>query len=135
MPDVASVPFSRKRRSSWPRAGLAVIWATYLAHAHVRLTTLREMAPVLLQGASIVRLSNDMASYRQRRNKENALTLVGGRSPGARILRLVMQESRAFRLRVEALDVGPHVRGVLLHSMDFLREFYQRFDFDRAPAW
>jgi hypothetical protein len=115
--------------------GAVFIWATYLAHKHVAVTTLRKMDPVLLQGARIVRLSNDMASYRQRRNKENALTLVGGRSPEARILRLVLQESRAFRQSVEALDVGPHVRGVLLHSMDFLREFYQRFDFDRAPAW
>jgi len=131
----ATITYEEYMRTAIHSIGMVFIWATYLAHAHVRLTTLREMAPVLLQGASIVRLSNDMASYRQRRNRENALTLVGGRSPGARILRLVMQESRAFRLSVEALDVGPHVRGVLLHSMDFLREFYQRFDFDRAPAW
>jgi len=131
----ATITYEEYMRTAIHSIGMVFIWATYLAHAHVRLTTLREMAPVLLQGASIVRLSNDMASYRQRRNKENALTLVGGRSPGARILRLVRQESRAFRQRVEALDVGPHVRGVLLHSIDFLREFYQRFDFDRAPAW
>jgi hypothetical protein len=45
------------------------------------------------------------------------------------------QESRAFRQCVEAQNVGPQVRGVLLHSLDFLREFYQRSDFDRAPAW
>ena len=31
-----------------------------------------------------------------------------------------MQESRAFRQSVDALDVGPDVRGVLLRSMDFL---------------
>jgi len=115
--------------------GMVFIWATYLAHEHVRMAMVREMAPVLLQGARVVRLSNDMASYRQRRNTENAVTLVGGRTPGARILRLVARESRAFRQSVEALDVGPHVRGVLLHSMDFLREFYQRSDFHRGPAW
>jgi terpene synthase-like protein len=115
--------------------GMVFIWATYLAHEHVPMTTVREMAPVLLQGARVVRLSNDMASYRQRRNSENAVTLVGGRTPGVRILRLVVQGSRAFHQSVEALDVGPHVRGVLLHSMDFLRDFYQRSDFDRGPAW
>ena len=115
--------------------GMVFIWATYLAHKHVPVTTLREMDPVLLQGARIVRLSNDIASCRQQRNKTNAVTLVGGSSPGVRILRLVVQESRAFRQRVEALDVGPDVRGVLLRSMDFLREFYQRSDFDRRPAW
>ena len=76
-----------------------------------------------------------MASYRQRKNKENAMTLVGGRSPTTRIRRLVTQKSRAFRQSVELLDVGPQVRSVLLHSMDFLREFYQRSDFDREPGW
>jgi hypothetical protein len=99
------------------------------------MTTIREMGPVLIQGARIVRLSNDMASYRQRRNKDNALTLVGGNRPGARIRRLVVQGSRAFRQSVDALDVEPHVRSVMLHSMDFLREFYLRSDFDRGPAW
>ena len=115
--------------------GMVFIWTTYLAHKHVAVTTLREMDPVLLQGARIVRLSNDIASCRQRRNKKNAVTLVGGSSPGFRILRLIVQESRAFRQSVEALDVGPDVRGVLLRSMDFLREFYQRYDFDRRLPW
>jgi hypothetical protein len=114
--------------------GAVFIWATYLAHKHVAVTTLRKMDPVLLQGARIVRLSNDMASYRQQRNRKNAVTLLGGSSPGVRILRLVVQESREFRQCVETLDVGPDVRGVLLRSMDFLREFYQRSDFDRRPA-
>jgi hypothetical protein len=115
--------------------GMVFIWAIYLAQKHVPVTTLREMEPVLLQGARIVRLSNDLASCRQQRNKVNAVTLVGGSSPGVRILRLVVQESRAFRQSVEALDVGPDVRGVLLRSLDFLREFYQRSDFDHKPAW
>ena len=115
--------------------GMVFIWATYLAHKHVAVTTLREMDPVLLQGARIVRLSNDIASCRQKRNTKNAVTLVGGSSPGFRILRLVAQDSRAFRQCVEALDVGPDVRGVLLRSMVFLREFYQRFDFHRGRLW
>ena len=115
--------------------GMVFVWATYLAHRHVALTTLREMDPVLLQGAKIVRLSNDIASCRQHRNTKNAVTLVGGSSPGFRILRMIAQESRAFRQRVEALDLGPDVRGVLVCSMIFLREFYQRTDFDRSPPW
>jgi len=115
--------------------GVVFIWATCLAHEHVPMSTLREMAPVLLNGARVVRLCNDIASYRQRRNTKNAMTLMGGRTPGVRILQLMGQESRAFHRYVEGLDVGPHVRGVLLHSMDFLREFYQRSDFDRRPAW
>lgn len=114
--------------------GAVFIWATYLAHKHVAVTTLRKMDPVLLQGARIVRLSNDLASYRQQRKRKGAVTLVGGSNPEARISRLVVQESSAFRQCVEALDVGPNVRGVLLRSMDFSREFYQRSDFDRRPA-
>ena len=115
--------------------GMVFIWATYLAHAHVPVTALGEMAPVLFQGAKVVRLSNDIASYRQRRKRKNAPNLMGGISPESRIRRLVVQGSRAFRQRVEALNVAPHVQGFLLHSMDFLREFYQQSDFDRAPAW
>jgi hypothetical protein len=131
----ATITYEEYMRTAIHSVGMVFIWATYLAHEHVPMTTLRKMAPVLLQGATVVRLSNDMASYRQRKNRENAVTLVGGRSPGARILRLVVQESRAFRQGVEASGVGPHVGGVLLCSMDFLREFYQRSDFDRGPAW
>jgi hypothetical protein len=120
-------------RTAIQSIGMVFMWATYLAHEHVPMTTVREMTPVLVHGAGVVRLSNDMASYRQGRNTENAVTLVGGRSPGTRILQFVAQESRAFRQGVEALDVGPHVRRVLLCSMDFMREFYQRSDFHRGP--
>lgn len=129
------VTFEDYMRTAIHSIGMVFIWATYLAHEHVRVTTMREMAPVLLQGARVVRLSNDMASYRQRRNKENALTLLGGGRPEVRIGQLVVKESRAFRQSVEGLDVRSHVRDVLLHSMEFLREFYQRSDFDRGPAW
>ena len=115
--------------------GMVFIWATYLAHEHLPATTLREMTPVLVEGARVVRLSNDIASYRQRKNKLNALNLMRGDHPETRIRRLVMQGSRAFRRRVEVLDVGAQVRGVLLHSMSFLRDFYQRSDFHRGRAW
>jgi len=131
----AAMTYAEYMRTAIQSIGMVFIWATYLAHEHVPMAAIREMGPVLLLGARVVRLSNDMASYRQHRNKQNALTLVGGRSPQARIFRLMLQESRAFRHRVEALDVAPQVRGVLLHSLDFLREFYQRSDFDRALAW
>ena len=131
----ATITYEEYMRTAIHSIGMVFIWTTYLAHEHVPMTTMREMAPVLLQGARVVRLSNDMASYRQRRNTVNALTLVGGSRPGTRIGRLVEQESRAFRQSVEAVDVGAHVRDVLLCSMDFLRAFYQRSDFDRGPAW
>jgi terpene synthase-like protein len=130
----ATITYERYMSTAIYSIGIVFLWATYLAHKHVPVITLREMDPVLLQGARIVRLSNDLASYRQHRNKANAVTLVGGSSPGMRIRQLVLQESRAFRRCVEALEVGPDVRGVLLRSMDFLREFYQRSDFDRRPA-
>jgi hypothetical protein len=115
--------------------GMVFVWVYYLAHKHVSVTTLREMEPVLLQGARVVRWSNDIASCRQQKNKVNAVTLMGGSAPGVRILRLVAQESRAFRESLESVDVGPDVRGVLLRSMDFFREFYQRSDFDRRADW
>jgi hypothetical protein len=131
----ATLTYDSYMRTAIHSIGMVYFWATYLAHKHVPVTTLREMDPVLLQGATIVRLSNDLASYRQQKNKENAVTLVGGGSPTIRILRRVVQESRAFRECVEALDVGRDVRCMLLRSMIFLREFYQRSDFHRSPDW
>ena len=131
----ARITYEEYMRTAIHSIGMVFLWGTYLAHEHVPMSTLREMTPVLFQGARVVRLSNDMASYRQRRNKGNAMTLVGGSNPAARIRRLVGRESRAFRRSVEALDVRPHVRAVLLHSMDFLRAFYKRSDFDREPVW
>ena len=131
----ATTTYEEYMRTAIHSIGMVFIWTTYLVHEHVPMTTMRDLEPVLLRGARVVRLSNDMASYRQRRNKENALTLVGGSRPEVRIGKLVRQEAQAFRQSVEALDMSPHVRDVLLCSMDYLREFYQRFDFDRGPAW
>ena len=131
----ATTTYEEYMRTAIHSIGMVFIWATYLAHEHVPMTTIREMAPVLRQGARVVRLSNDMASYRQRKNERNALTLVGGSRPDARIRRLVMQEAQGFRQSLEALDLEPHVRRVMLCSIDFLREFYGRSDFDRGPAW
>lgn len=131
----ATITYEGYMRTAIHSIGMVFIWATYLAHEHVPMTTVRALAPVLVHGARVVRLSNDMASYRLRKNKENAVRLVGGRAPDARILRAMARESRAFRRALDALDVGPHVRAVLVYSMVFLREFYQRSDFDRGAAW
>lgn len=131
----ATITYEEYMRTAIHSIGMVFLWATYLAHEDVPMTTIREMAPILLRGAEVVRLSNDMASYRLRRNKVNALTLAAGSRPGARIGQLMVKEANAFRRSVDALDVGPHVRDVLLCSMEFMREFYQRSDFDRAPAW
>lgn len=94
--------------------------------------------PRFCSRVQVVRCSTDMASYRQRRNAVNAVTLVGGKTPGVRIRLQVVEESPAFRQCVDALDVIPRIRGVQLlqlHSTVFLRAFSQRSDFDRGPAW
>src|SRR5215831_16219224 len=59
--------------------------------------------PRFCSRVQVVRCSTDMASYRQRRNAVNAVTLVGGKTPGVRIRLLVVEESRAFRQCVDAL--------------------------------
>jgi len=116
----ATITYEEYMRTAIHSIGMVFIWATYLAHEHVPMSMMREIAPILLRGARVVRLSNDMA---------------GGRGAGARMRRLVAQEAQAFHGSIEELDVAPHVRHVLIHSMDLLREFYRRSDFGRAPAW
>jgi len=59
--------------------GMVFIWATYLAHKHIAATTLRDMDPVLLRGARVVRLSNDIASYRSHLERKE------GRFDGVRL--------------------------------------------------
>jgi hypothetical protein len=130
-----TITYEEYMRTAIQSIGIVFIWATWLAHEHVPMTTLLEMAPVLVQGATVVRLSNDMASYRLGKNKENAVTLLGGSSPELRIRGLVTEEAHAFRQSVEALYVQSNIRDFLLHSVDFLREFYRRTDFDRGPNW
>lgn len=131
----AGINYEDYMRTAILSIGVVFIWATYLAHERVPMATLRELAPVLVHGATAVRSSNDIASYRQQKNAENAVTLAGGSSACFRILRTVVEESRLFRQGVGKASVQPHVRDVLLNSLDFLREFYQRYDFDRGPAW
>lgn len=114
--------------------GMVFVWSTYLVHKGVSLRTLRDMDPALLLGAKIVRLSNDIASYRQRKNKKNAVILLGGgRAAERRVIRLIARESELFHERIDELLVEPDVKRVMLRSTSFLNEFYQRSDFDKRP--
>lgn len=114
--------------------GIVFVWATYLVHKGVPLKTLRDMDPALLLGAEIVRLSNDIASYRRRKNKRNAVTMLGGERAAERsVIQLITERSDLFRERIDELPVGPDVKRVMLRSTSFLTEFYQRSDFDKRP--
>lgn len=114
--------------------GMVFVWATYFVHKGVPLKTLRDMGPALLLGAEIVRLSNDIASYRRRKNKKNAVTMLGGeRAAERRVIQLITERSDLFRERIDELPVGQDVKRVMLCSTSFLTEFYQRSDFDKRP--
>ena len=113
--------------------GMMFVWSTYLVHKNVPISTIHNVGTILVLGARIVRLSNDLASYRQDKNRRNAVSLLGG-GPAAerKVIELIARESRAFRRQLAALRIGPDVKRVMLRSTEFLREFYQRSDFDKT---
>lgn len=129
-----NLPFEEYMRTATQSIGTIFVWSTYLVHKDVPVRTLRDIDPVLLLGARIVRLSNDIASYRQRKNRVNAVILLGGQRAAERPVRkLIARESDLFREHIEGLSVEPEVRRVLLRSTSFLTGFYQRSDFDKTP--
>lgn len=88
--------FHEYMRTAVHSIGMIFVWSTYLAHKGVPVSTLREIDPALLVGARIARLSNDIASYRQRKNKMNAVFLLGGgQAAERRVGRLIAQIGRA----------------------------------------
>lgn len=132
----AEVGFDEYMHTAIHSIGMVFIWSTYLVHKNVPLGTIRDMDPILLLGAKVVRLSNDLASYRQGKNKRNAVILLGGGGTARlRVVQHMAQEYRIFRGRLNALSVRPDVKHVILRSTEFLTEFYQRSDFDKRALW
>jgi hypothetical protein len=112
--------------------GILLIWSTYLVHKNVPLETMRTLDPVLLRGARIARLSNDIASYRLAKDRHNAVKLLGG-GAGAerRVARIVERDAAILKDRLQALRVGADIERAILCSTEFLRAFYVQSDFDR----
>lgn len=132
----AGISFDEYMQTAVHSIGMAFVWSTYLVHKNVPISTIRDMHAILLQGARIARLSNDIASYRQGKNKRNAVILLGGGgSAERRIIQLMAQESRMFQKYLDALGVAPGVKRVMLRSTEFLKAFYQRSDFDKRALW
>lgn len=132
----AHVSFDQYMQTAVHSVGILLIWSTYLVHKNVPLETMRGMDPALLRGARIVRLSNDIASYRQAKDKRNAVILLG-EGPGAerQVARIMEREAGIFRDRLHALRVGADVERAILCSTEFLRAFYVRSDFDKRVPW
>jgi hypothetical protein len=112
--------------------GMVFIWSTYLVLKNVPLSTIEAMDPITLLGARVVRLSNDIASYRQGKRTNAVILLGGGRGAEARVIDLIARDSRQFREQVDASPVGSDVKRAMLGSVEFLSEFYRRSDFDRS---
>jgi hypothetical protein len=132
----APAGFDEYMRTAIHSMGIVFVWSTYLVHKKVSMRTIRALDAILPLGATIVRLSNDIASYRQDKNRRNAVNLLGGgRSAERRVEELISRHDRSFRRRLAALTVELDVKRTILRSTDFLREFYQRSDFDRGALW
>jgi hypothetical protein len=132
----AAVGFDEYMQTAVQSMGIVFVWATYFVHKKVSMRTIRALDAVLPLGAAIVRLSNDIASYHQDKNRRNAVLLHGGgRSAERRVEELIARHDRLFRRRLAALSIEPDVKRTILRSTDFLRAFYQRSDFDRGALW
>jgi hypothetical protein len=112
--------------------GITFIWANYFTKKDISEEELEEIKPVLALGARVVRLSNDIASYRRKKNKINVVTIIKGvKSPQKYILNLMEKEHNKFNKDLLKTEIGNELKQVIKKSVDFLESFYRTSDFDQ----
>lgn len=112
--------------------GMMFLWASYLAKKDISRVIIGKIDPTLFIGAKIARLSNDVASYRRKKNKINAITTVANeKNPRLYILKLIEKEHNEFNEALSSLQVENTIKDVFKESINFLASFYKKSDFDQ----
>jgi len=126
------VPFDEYMRSAIYSIGAIFIWTTYFIIKKVPIEILKTLEPALLNGATIVRLSNDLASYRENKNKVNAVNIVRDKkNPEKYISELIEKESQKLDEDLRKLNVENWIKQTIQRSTKFLIEFYKNTDFTK----
>ncbi len=127
-----NVTFNEYIKVSTNSVGIIFIWATYFTKKNISNVELKKIDPTLFIGAEISRLSNDIASYRRKKNRINAISVVkNNKSPKKYILNLIKKEHIKFNNSLSKVKIENEVKQVIKKSVDFLEMFYKTSDFDQ----
>ena len=107
--------------------GIMFVWASYFVVRNISDQTLQAADSVLVLGAQVARLSNDIASHRKKKKEINAVTLLGSRQQAVDLMK---QKQAEFHEKLAALALETGIKQVIKNSVDFLVSFYQVADFD-----
>ena len=118
-----------KERGSFS-IGAIFIWTTYFILKKTPVNVLKKIKPVFLSGALIARLSNDILSYRKKKNKINAVNIIKGKkNPEKYILELIKKEKKVLDKNLKKLKIEKWIKQTISRACEFLIEFYKKSDF------
>lgn len=109
--------------------GIMFVWANYFLKKHILEEDLRRIDPILIIGAEVSRLSNDLASYRRIKKELNAVTLINRKYPKNYIVNLVEKLDNKFNKDLLKIKIDISIKETIKNSIDFLVNFYKISDF------
>lgn len=126
------IAFGEYMKTAVDSIGIIFIWTTYLVKKNIGMGALQRLEPILLVGANIARLSNDRASWRQNKNKINAVSILKNQKNSTKYVgELIQREKQKLQRGLQKLKGEHEVVRTIQRSTEFLIEFYKTSDFDK----
>jgi len=109
--------------------GIIFVWSNYFLKKNILEENLKKIDPILITGAAVSRLSNDLASYRRIKKELNAVTLIDKKYPKNHIVNLVKKLDNKFNKDLLKIKIDINIKKTIKNSVDFLVNFYKTSDF------
>ncbi len=124
------VAFDEYMEIATESVGIMFVWATYFIKKDISKKELQEIKPILPIGAKIVRLSNDLVSYRKNKNRINAINIVEYKKSSEKyILNMIKKELKEFNKKLKKIKIKEDIEKNIQLSLNFLIAFYKISDF------
>lgn len=124
------IDFDEYMKIATDSIGVIFILTTYLVKKSTSRSILRELEPYLLLGAHIARLSNDIASWRENKNRVNAVSIIREKKdPKKYIAGLITRAQQKLNRGLQQLKIQSEIRQTIQRFTKFLVEFYKTSDF------
>lgn len=125
------IDFDEYMETAIDSIGVIFILTTYLVKKSTSPGVLQALEPYLLLGAHIARLSNDIASWRENKNRVNAVSIIREKKdPKKYIAGLITREQQKLNRGLQQLKIQSTIRQTIQKFTKFLVEFYKTSDFD-----
>jgi len=123
------ISFNEYMKIAVNTVGIIFVWSNYFLNKHMLKEDLKKIDPILIIGAEVSRLSNDLASYRRIKKELNAVTLIDKKYPKNYIVNLVKRLDNKFNRDLLKIKIDISVKKTIKSSVDFLVNFYKNSDF------